>query len=88
MLDSLSSKDCFMDWVDVGEGVACHSGDNGGQSLPIPWRTLVLSQHQKVIINTLNTDNFSVQTKIDAFSHEDSAADMIRLKAEYNIFFC
>jgi len=36
MLDSLSSKDCFMDWVDVGEGVACHSGDNGGQSLPIP----------------------------------------------------
>jgi hypothetical protein len=35
MLGSLSSKDCFMDWVDVGEGVACHSGDIGGQSLPI-----------------------------------------------------
>lgn len=86
MFDSLSSKDCFMDWVDVGEGVACHSGDIGGQSLPIPWRTLVLLQHQKVIINTLNTNNFSVQTKIDAFSPEDSAADMTRLKAEYNIF--
>jgi hypothetical protein len=43
-------------------------------------------QHQKVIINTLNTDNFNVQTKIDAFSPEDSAADMTRLKAEYNIF--
>lgn len=85
MLDSLSSTDCFMDWVDVG-GVACHSGDLGGESLPIPWRTLVLLQHQKVIINTLNTDNFSVQTKIDASSPEDSAADMTRLKAEYNIF--
>ncbi len=36
MLDSLSSKDCFMDWIDVAEGVACHSGDIGGQSLPIP----------------------------------------------------
>jgi hypothetical protein len=22
MLDSLSSKDCFMDWIDVAEGVA------------------------------------------------------------------
>ncbi len=84
MLDSLSSKDCFMDWVDVGEGVACHSGDIGGQSLPIPWRTLVLLQHQKVTINTLNTDNFSVRLKIDAFSPEDSAADMTRLKAQYS----
>jgi hypothetical protein len=27
-----------------------------------------------------------VQTKIDAFSPEDSAADMTRLKAEYSIF--